>query len=178
MSLWQFAVEFIPKENLLNYFGEIPEKIDEDIYWNEDLAAGVNLPDNYEEFLSSLGEKEKLKWTPECYNWGDYDDGTHISIDFQDKSKISVDARFHVVELDKAFIETVLNFAKMCDCVLISLNRTVFEPEFELFMEELKQSNSYKFCKDPSVFLQSDEVKKLNEDIKKRITDNEFNFNR
>lgn len=178
MAIWHFKVEFIPKENLVSYFGAIPKIIDEDSYWDENLKRGVNLPDSYEDFLSSLGGKERVKWTPESYNWGDYDNGTCVSIDFQDKNDISIAARFHVNKLDEKFIETVLEFAKMCDCVLISLNRTAFEPELNLFIEELKQSNSYKFCKDPIGFLQSDEVKKLNEELKKKLADNEFNFNR
>jgi hypothetical protein len=177
MAIWQFSVEFIPTQKLLDYFGEIPKMIDEEIYWSESFTEGVKLPDNYEEFLSSLGTKEKLKWTEKSYNWGDYDNGTHLTIDLQNKNEIYVDARFHVEKLDINFIKTVLKFAKVCNCVLISLNRTVFEPEFNLFMEELKQSNSYKFYKDPVGFLESEELKQVNEEIKKRLIDNEFNFN-
>lgn len=80
--------------------------------------------------------------------------------------------------MGQKFINTVLDFAKMCDCVLLSNNRTIFEPELDFFIDELKKSNSYKFCKDPIGYLQSDEVKRLNEDIKKKLADNEFNFNR
>ena len=73
MAIWQFSVEFIPRENLVKYFGEIPAVIDEETYWKEDFCGGIKLPKDFESFLSSLGEKEKLKWTQESYNWGDYD---------------------------------------------------------------------------------------------------------
>ena len=177
MAIWQFSIEFIPRENLINYFGAIPEKIDEEKYWNDDFAEGVKLPEAYEDFLGSLAAKEKLKWTEASYNWGDYDNGTHISIDLQDKDKVTVDARFHVEEWNENFVKTVLEFAKMCDCVLLTNNRTIFEPELDLFIDEFKKSNAYKFCKDPTGYLQSDEVKQLNKEIKKKLADNEFNFN-
>lgn len=178
MAIWQFSVEFISKENLVKYFGEIPAVIDEETYWKEDLCGGIKLPKDYESFLNSLGEKEKLKWTQESYNWGDYDDGTHITIDLQDKSDITISARFHIEEWDEPFINTVLEFARMCDCVLITLNRTIFEPELDLFVAEFKKSGAYKFSKDPIGYLQSDELKQINEELKKRLADNEFNFNR
>lgn len=101
MARWQFSIEFIPRRRLIDYFGEIPEKIDEEVYWKENFTEGVNLPEEYENFLISLGQKEKLKWTKASYNWGDYDNGTHITIDLQDIDGIVVNARFHVEEWDK-----------------------------------------------------------------------------
>ena len=178
MAIWQFSIVFIPRKNLINRFGEIPKNIDDEVLWKENLEGGVELPNNYEDFLSCLGLKEKLKWTPECYNWGDYDNGTHISIDFQDRNKISVDARFHVGEWDENFAIVVLEFAKMCDCVLLTNNDNIIEPKLDLFIEEMKNSNSYRFCENPIEYLQSDEVKQINEKLKKKLADNEFNFNR
>ncbi len=176
MAIWQFSVEFAPRENLIKSFGEIPTSIEEEIYWKEDFCSGVELPKDYEFFLGSLGEKEKLRWTESTYNWGDYDNGTHITVGLHDKNDITVFARFHIEEWNELFIKTVLEFAKICNCVLLTSNRTVFESELDLFTAEFKKSNAYKFCKDPIGYLQSDEVKRINEEMKK-LVDDEFNFN-
>jgi hypothetical protein len=53
-----------------------------------------------------------------------------------------------------------------------------FEPELDLFVEEMRNSNSYRFCNNPIEYLQSDKVKQINWSIRKKIEDNEFNFNR
>lgn len=169
MAIWQFWIDFIPRKNLLRRFGEIPKTIDDEIIWKENLEEGVDLPDDYENFLNRLGEKEKLKWTPNSLNWGDYDYGTHITIDFQKEDGISISSRFHVGEWDENFAKTVLEFAKMCDCVLLTKNENIIEPELDLFVEEMKKSNSYRFCKDPIGYLQSDEVKQINWSVRKKI---------
>lgn len=176
MAIWQFSIIFIPRKNLLNRYGEIPKTIDEEILWKENLEEGVDLPSNFEDVLNCLGTKKKLKWTLECYNWGDYDNGTHISIDFQNKDKISVDARFHVAEWNEEFVKIVLEFAVLCDCVLLTKNENIIKPELDLFIEEMKNSNSYRFCKNPIEYLQSDKVKKNNCSIRKKLEDNEFDF--
>ena len=176
MAIWQFSIDFIPKTNLIRYFGEIPKQVDEDLYWKENFTDGVHLPDNYEEFLSQLGEKEKLKWTQNCLNWGDYDDGTHLCIDLQNTELPSVNARFHVGNLDLNFVKVVLQFAKLCDCVLLTKNQNIIEPELSLFIEEMKNSNSYRFCQNPIEYLQSDEVKQINWSVRKKLENNEFDF--
>lgn len=169
MAIWQFWITFVPRKNLIDRFGDIPRDIDADVIWSENLESGVDLPNNYEDFLSCLGKMERLKWTPECYNWGDYDNGTHISIDFQDKSKISVDARFHVGEWNEEFAKKVLEFAVLCDCLLLTKNENIIEPDLDLFIEEMKNSNSYRFCKNPVEYLQSEEVKQINWSVRKKL---------
>jgi hypothetical protein len=178
MAIWQFCIDFIPRKKLIQQFGEIPKTIVEEILWKDNFEEGVNLPNNYENFLRPLGKKGILEWRGNSFNWGDYDKGNHITIDVSDINKASVYCRFHVGEMDENFIKTVLEFAKNCDCVLLTKNETVIEPEFDLFVEEIKKSNSYRFCKDPVGYLQSDEVKQLNEKINKKLLNDEFDFNR
>ncbi|MGI9056215.1 MAG: hypothetical protein ACR2F2_10490 [Pyrinomonadaceae bacterium] len=177
MAIWQFSIEFIPRKKLINYFGQIPDEIDEEIYWKEDFKSGVLLPVDYEVLLNSLAQKEKLKWTKASYNWGDYDDGTHITINLENKNEVDIYARFHGGELKFDFIYAALKLAKQSDCVFVTSNRTIFEPYLTLFMEELKKSGAYKFCKDPKGYLQSDELKQLSEEVKRKLDNNEFDFN-
>lgn len=171
MAIWQFTIEFIPKANLIRYFGEIPNRIDEELYWRKDFTEGVKLPENFEEFLSILGEKERLNWTRNSLNWGDYDNGTHLTISLSDKELHSVWARFHVSDLDLNFVRIVIEFAKLCNCVLLTKNQNIIEPELDSFIKEMKNSNSYRFCQNPVEYLQSDEVKQINWSVKKKLED-------
>lgn len=171
MAIWQFSVDFIPRKNLIERFGEIPRNIHEEILWKENLEESVYLPNNYEDCLHKLGEKEQLKWTYKSFNWGDYDNGTHITITFNDSNKASVFCRFHVGEWNEKFAKTVLEFAKICDCVLLTKNRNIIEPALDLFIKDMKNSNSYRFCKDPKGYLESDEVKQINWSVRKMLED-------
>jgi hypothetical protein len=177
MAIWQFAVDFIPRRNLIKRFGEIPKAIDGEISLKEELEAGVILPPDFERWLNCIGEKEILNWGSNNLNWGDYDNGTHLTINDQYKDKVTVFSRFHVGDYNEIFVKAVLEFAKICDCVLLTKNGTIIEPEIDLFIGEVKKSNSYRFCKDPIGYLQSNEVKEFNWDSKKKLADNEFNFN-
>ncbi|HVE56249.1 MAG TPA: hypothetical protein VNB22_05425 [Pyrinomonadaceae bacterium] len=177
MAIWQFSIDFIPRKNLLTRFVEIPETFDDEIWAEEDFEENVDLPDDYEIFLNSLGEKETLKWMKEAYNWGDYDNGTHITVIFN-QDKASVYCRFDVGNWDENFARIVLEFAKMCNCVLLTKNKNIIEPKLDLFVEEMRNSNSYRFCKNPIEYLQSDEVKQINWSVRKKLEDDEFNFNR
>ena len=169
MAIWQFSVDFIPRLNLIKRFSKIPKKIDDEVLWKGNLEERVALPENYESFLSRLGEKGFLKWTYKSYNWGDYDNGTHLTVSFNKENEASVYCRFHVGEWDEEFAKVVLTFAKMCDCVLLTKNKNIIEPELNLFVEEMKNSNSYRFCQNPVEYLQSDEVKQLNWSIKEKL---------
>lgn len=169
MAIWQFTIDFISRKNLIRRFGEIPKTIDDEILWKENLEEGVELPNDFENFLNQLGEKEILEWRNNSYNWGDYDDGTHITIDFNDWDNSSVYCRFNVGDLDINFVKVVLEFAKMCDCVLLTKNENIIEPEIDLFTDELKKSNSYRFCNNPVEYLQSDEVKEINWSVREKL---------
>lgn len=171
MAIWQFSVNFIPKQKLIARFGKIPKTIEDEIFYKEDLAESVKLPSDYENFLNCLGEKEILKWTNQSFNWGDYDMGTHITISLNKENLASVFCRFHVGDLDEDFVKTVLKFASLCDCVLLTNNETIIEPDFDLFMEELKKSRSFRFCVNPVEYLQSEEVKQINWSVRKKIED-------
>jgi hypothetical protein len=178
MAIWQFSIDFIPRKNLINRFGEIPKTIDDEILWKVNLEVGVNLPNDYESFLNSLGEKEQLKWTEESYNWGDYNNGTHLTISFNRQNQVAIFCRFHVGDWNESFAKVVLEFAKLCDCLLLTKNRNIIEPELNLFIGEVKSSNSYRFCKNPIEYLQSDEVKEINWSVRKKLEHNEFDINR
>jgi hypothetical protein len=173
MAIWQFSVDFIPRKNLINRLGEIPKTIDEEILWKENLEECVDLPNEYENYLNSLGEKEILKWAKGTFNWGDYDNGSHITIDCEDKYKVTIFSRVHVGDWNEEFAKRVLEFAKMCDCVLLIKNENIIEPELDLFIEEMKKSNSYRFCINPVEYLKSDEVKQINWSVRKKLEEME-----
>ena len=170
MAIWQFSVDFIPRKNLVQRFGYVPKIIDEEILWKESLDEGVQLPISYEDFLNVFGTKEILKWTKQSFNWGDYDSGSHITISYEDKTKISVFCRLHVGDWNEEFAETILEFAKKCDCVLLTKNQTIIEPEINLLVGEVRKSNSFRFCNNPIEYLQSDEVKQIDQELKKRFS--------
>jgi hypothetical protein len=171
MAIWQFSLDFIPRLKLIEYFGTIPKILDEDVQCENSFEEGVILPKAYEQILDLLGSSEKLTWIEDTWSWGDYNKGSHLTISRPNTVKASVFSRLDVTDWDEAFGRVVLNFSLLCDCVLLTGNKTVIEPEFNWLVEEVKRSNSYRFARNPVAYLQSDEVKRLNEEIRDKITD-------
>jgi hypothetical protein len=118
----------------------------------------------------SARTKERLDWA-DAYNWGDYDNGTHITIWQADTVERAVSARFDVGNWDHDFAVIVLRLAELCDCLVLTKNNTLIEPMIDDLIEEVKRSNSYRFCINPRQYLVSDEVARLNEDIKNKLKD-------
>jgi hypothetical protein len=169
MAIWQFWVDFIPRKHLIDRFGLIPKMADSDLI--SELGEGISLPGNYDEILCPLGSGEPLEWLTNTRNWGDYDNGSHITIRDLDSVKTSVWSRLHVGEWDHDFASLVLSFAELCDCVLLTKNETVIDPIMDDLIEEVKRSNSYRFCVSPKEYLVSNEVARLNENVKKKLND-------
>lgn len=170
MAIHQFHVDLIPTEHLLKYFGNIPKILIDDDQAIDGLFEGIVLPEDYESILDGLGTKHKLSWT-DALNWGDYDRGSHITIWNPGAETVSVSGRLSVSDWDNDFAVCFLKLAEACGCHILTKTNVVIEPILDDLIEEVKRSNSYRFCVNPRAYLLSDEVARLNEDIKNSLKD-------
>lgn len=153
MAAWQFDIEFIARKRLVEYLGAIPRHFNYDVIGGYDYAIGIELPQDYESILSPFGDGKPLSWLENTQNWGDYDKGRHITITDPNSDKTSVWSRFHVVQWNREFAAIVLRLARLCDCVLLTKNDTVIEPDMEDLIVEIKSSPSYEIFSKSNVII-------------------------
>lgn len=153
MAAWQFDIEFISRKRLVERLGAIPRYFDFDVIGDYHYEIGIELPENYESILSPLGGGEPLGWLENMRNWGDYDNGPHITISDPSSDQTSVWSRLHMVKWDREFAAIALRLAQLCDCVLLTKNDTVIEPNLEDLIIEVKSSPSYKILSKSNVII-------------------------
>jgi hypothetical protein len=165
MAIWQYDLDFMPREKLLMQFGEIPSVLDNWVACDLGIFDGVRVPSNYQSLLARLGEFTSLNWVPGSINYGDYDNGSHLTIYDLGTDMAHVGSRLDVGNWNEDFAIVVMAFAKACECVLLTKNDVVIEPDYDLLIADVRVSSSYRFCNDPKGYLLSDEVKELNANI-------------
>lgn len=175
MAIWQFGINLISREKIENHFGETPLEIERAKFYDLGFHQGVNVPENYENLLNTITDESK-HWCEKARIWGK-SNGNHIDVwNFSRPSEIEVFSRLHVGDWDRNFVEKLLEFAKLCDSLLLTKNDSIIEPKMDLLIEEVLKSNSYRFCKSPIDYIQSDEVRKINEEWKEKFGETDVNF--
>jgi len=169
MAVWQFRFSLVPRTRLIEHFGEIPKVSDDDII--SDLAEGIRLPRDYREILKPLGSGDPLNRVSDSANWGDYDKGAHITLFDVGTDRTYAWGRINASEWNDDFPAKVVEFANLCDCLFFTGNDTIIEPDVESLFVELKSSRAFRFCNNPEEYLLGDEVTRLNEEIKKKLSD-------
>ncbi len=177
MAIWQYNLDFMPRVKLLRQFGEIPSSLDNWEACDLGMFDGVRIPSNFQSLLTRLGKFTPLNWVPGSINYGDYDVGSHLTIYGLGTDTAHVSSRLDVGNWNEDFAIVVLEFAKACECLLLTKNDVVIEPDYDSLVADVRVSSSFRFCNDPKGYLLSDELKELNENITTNLSDGKFNPN-
>ena len=136
MAIWQYGFHLLPQEELSNV-GSLNLIPDEDGLWDFDKLWGDRkLPKGYEEFLDSRIRKCN-SWHHDIKCWGDYS-ANIIEIVFADRRIDDIHFRVDVSSLDFAFIESVVQFAQLCDCRLLTQEHAVIDANLEGVVAAIK----------------------------------------
>lgn len=173
MAINQFNITLIPRQPIVDKFGSVPTQLFVDHaarkkHFGKSFGAEFDFEDDLtinwwqnckikytdiEPIVSSI--LSPIKWTEEFYDsksYGDKNDND-IFIGLADKIYIDeFDCRINVAQLDKNFINLILDLAKELDCLIIDKRDRLFDPTIENLMESIKQSNAFKFVSNPSNF--------------------------
>jgi len=151
MATWQFTVHLIPRTSLdLLFPAGIPDSLDREIFdstewWKEPLCQ------DYESEISSF-LKEGKSWSESIRAWGE-EDSDRLNLLFDNGHIAEVEVRIDVGKLDSRFLEDICTFAKLCDCLLMTEEFALIEPDVELLLDQIGKSNAWKFVSDPAGFL-------------------------
>jgi hypothetical protein len=183
MAVWQYNLTVIPKNSIIEKYGEIPQKLFIDVEswtkyrekWNnEKVQPEIDFEDaktilwwkNSEIDLESTTIQidelvSRASWSePNFLSWksnDENDNDCHIAI--SEKNKIISEFIFRTDLRNKdnieLFLNGILNICKANELLLMNLEGYLFEPKMELIFEDLKKSNAIKFLSDPIKFLEN-----------------------
>ena len=174
MAIYQYKIELIPRQSIVEKYGEIPTQlfIDQegwqrhwekaDIEGEHDFEDALTIPwwterkIPFKELESFIGTFTKpVEWSKDFTDSKSYgnNDTNDFSIGLTTDGFIEdFGCRFDLRELDNNFIEHIFIIAKRLDCLIMDRKAKLFEPIFDKLIENIKESNSFKFVTDPTGF--------------------------
>jgi hypothetical protein len=149
MAVWQFRLGLIPRQPLIDRFGEIPESRTNTDEWA--WLWDTQPPEDYHCMIESFTVPYK-SWTPDIMMWGS-ENGNRLHVVMEAGRVVEVNARLCPGEKWIDFAEGIILLAKHCDWVLSLNDGKLFLPDFSVLTLAVLESNAMKFCKDPLEFL-------------------------
>ena len=174
MAIYQYNIDFFPRQSIVDKFGQIPTHlfIDHDAHekhWEKDLDADYDFEDAltirwWEKVNSKFTDIEPLidaftkpiEWSKKYTDSRSYGDNDTNDIYFALTTEGFIDefsCRIDLRSLDKRFIENLFKIALRLDCLIMDRKGNLFEPTFDKFVENVRLSNSFKFVNNPTDFL-------------------------
>jgi len=151
MATWQFTLHLIPRTSLALLFpAGIPDSLGPEIFVSTEWWTAP-LWQDYESQISSF-LKEGKSWSESIRMWGD-EDSDRLNLIFDNGHIAEVEFRIDVGKLDLRFVENICTFAKLCDCLLLTEEFALIEPDVELLRHQIGNSNAWGFVSDPAEFL-------------------------
>ena len=174
MAIYQYKIDLIPRQSIVDKYGDIPNNLlidheawerhlnKENIENDFDFEDALTIPwwkerkvlfNEIENFIDSI--TKLIEWSKDYTDSKSYgnNDTNDFSIGLTDEGYIGdFGVRFDLRELDKKFIENIFVLAKKIDCLLIDRKGNLFEPTFDKLVENIEQSNSFKFVSNPTDF--------------------------
>ncbi|SOD14601.1 hypothetical protein [Pedobacter xixiisoli] len=156
MAIWQFNIYFIPRQTLLEKYGQVQTKLEFEkafkIHW------WLNLNVDTKELLPLLQQFGDLQeWTSKTDGLRSFGDTetNDISICFDNKTnKVEeLSCRLDLRNVDKFFIKKVLSIATLYDCLLMDSRGRLFQPTIAALDESIQLSNATRFVDDSKQFL-------------------------
>jgi hypothetical protein len=174
MAIYQFNIDFIPRQSIVDKYRQVPAHlfIDHDAHekhWQKDIESEYDFEDAltirwWDKAKSKFTDIEPLidsfvkpiEWSKNHADTRSYGNNESNDIFISLTTDGYIDefgCRIDLRELDKNFIENIFVIAKQLDCLLMDRKGTLFEPTFKKLIENIKQSNSFKFVSNPTDFL-------------------------
>jgi hypothetical protein len=156
MAIWQFKLDLLPEEAVLERFGNLPETIPDALVENIPWWKGSQPGERLSAVVNSLLLPTE-SWSESVLIWGDEDSDvvkaiyTSATREELEWLAIRIDTR----KVLKEFVENVANLAKALHCVFLTAENAVLEPKACTLWEALNKSTAKGFVDDPQKALRS-----------------------
>ena len=155
MAVWQFVIDFVPKQFLLNTYGRIPEAISledrkrGDFFRKTSYTIVELLP-----YLQPFGSFDKDSWSGTRFYRGEGDNDAAIYFDEATSQVAEISCRIDVRQPYEDFLCGILALAVAFDCQLLARgSRQFFAPTTSALFLAVEQSTAARFVADPLKFL-------------------------
>ena len=173
MAIYQFNIVLIPRQSIVDKYGEIPTKLFIDHqawerYWKKEGINNYDFEDsltiawwkkrnilftNREPFINNF--TKQVEWTRDSTDSKTYGDSetNDFNIGLTTEGFIEdFSCRIDLRKLDTNFIGNIFILSQHLECLLLDKKGNLFEPTFDKLIENFKQSNSFNFVANPSDF--------------------------
>ena len=177
MAIWQFLIYFIPRQALIDKYGEVPKQLEmnqdgwSDYYEKFDLEKEPEFEDamtiqwwlklnyNFKDILPTLQQFGELQdWTADSKGFRKYGspETNDISVCFDPDTKEvqELSCRLDVSNIDQGIIEKILSIGRRYDCLLMDSQGRLYEPTIKNLVEHIKISDANKFVEDPKKYFE------------------------
>src|SRR4051812_47824044 len=127
MATWQFPIQLVPRSRLIQLFGSVPAKLDSDTFNSVEWWQNVKFPAEAESFLDSFLPRGN-HWSEKALLWGN-NESDHVDLWKPSNHVEEIFARVNVGKLSNVFLERLIEFAPMCDCVFYVERENIIEPD-------------------------------------------------
>ncbi len=179
MALYQFFLAIIPKKGIVEYFGEIPKKIEVDFQKRTEFFLNEEIEDEFDYFefiqqkcwqLSNIESKEMISRIDQKLDrasWGDknsslniwkteteYVDNDACILINEERSQIEgFTFRADLRQPKLKFLIDMVELSKEKELLLIDRKGNLVEPEIEDVIGLIKKSNALRFLENPIKYL-------------------------
>jgi hypothetical protein len=136
---------------VVHLFVEIPNSLDRETFDESDWWEDQLMCKDYQSIISSFLE-EGVSWSKSLRLWGDLEKDC-VSILMDNHRIVEVEIRIDVRRVNTSYVENICHFAKLCDCMLLTEDLNLIEPDGELLLRQIVHSKASKFVSDPVSFL-------------------------
>lgn len=179
MAIYQFYAAVFPKKGIVEYFGEIPNKLETNFQTRTENFLNFQCEDesdyfefiqhkcwdfvetNAEEIISQIDQKlDRATWgnDKDSANWKtateDVDNDAWILKNQEQNQIMEFTFRADLRQPKLKFLTEMIEIAKGNDLLLMDEKGNLVEPEIQKVFELIEKSNAYKFVTNPLEFLE------------------------
>ena len=152
MATWQYDLHLIPRAKLIELFSTLPNRLDRDTF--DQIEWWENEGRTIQDAELRLGTflRPRSSWTERIKYWGK-DDGDCVSVFVEGNRIAEIGVRINIQKLDSDFVENVCKFSKLYQCLLLTEQLRLIEPDRDSLLEEIANSDASAFVLDPTAYL-------------------------
>jgi len=147
LAVHQYRFGLLPRGPLIAKYGTLPQSViaeDFDLAWQQQPASDVTL------IVDSIAPRYH-SWSNDILMWGS-ENGNRIHVVYETAKIVEVSCRIAVPLEHEQFANGVTRLAGHFDWLLVLTNGVLAEPQLDLLLTAVRESNAAKFTANPIEF--------------------------
>lgn len=148
MAAHQYRFGLLPRGPLIYKYGTLPKVLvaeDFDLAWQQQPGSDVN------RIIDAIAPRYR-SWSNDILMWGS-ENGNRIHLVYENTRVAEVSCRISVPQEHENFANGVITLASRCDWLLVLTNDALAEPNGNLLLAAVRESNAARFAANPIEFL-------------------------